>query len=222
MTLTSLPAEPAFGDTLPAAHPGAGALPLLLQRRSASAADLGGPGPDARELELILRAATRVPDHGKLAPWRFILFEGAARTAFGARLAALFSADNPQAEDALLAFERARFERAPLVIAVVSRVTPGHKIPVWEQELSAGAVCFAMLLAANALGFAGQWLTEWYAYDTRVAAELGLGAGERVAGFVYIGRAARDPLERVRPDRAALVTRYGAEPAAPAGQPRPR
>ena len=183
-------------------------LDLLHRRRSVVVRDMVPPGPDAGALEAILRAGLRVPDHGKLAPWRFIIFQGAARTAFGEVLRQAFVAQEPAAEEERIAFEAARFERAPVVVAVISKVTSDHKVPEWEQVLSAGAVCQNMLVAAAALGFAGQWLTEWYAYDPLVTAQLGLGEGERVAGFLYFGSAKETPQDRLRPDLEQITTEW--------------
>lgn len=175
------------------------ALDLLLTRRSVPPALLKEPGPDKQALHTILTAACRVPDHGKLTPWHVLLFRGITRQKFGEILANAHAAANPDATQEQLAFERARFLRAPLVACVVSSPRPNPKIPEWEQRLSAAAVCFNMLHAASALGFAACWLTEWYAYDETVRAALGLAPGERVAGFVYIGSAASAPPDRPRP-----------------------
>jgi len=183
-----------------------GAIDLLLTRRSGSAKAMTGPGPDADELRTILTAAARMPDHGKLFPWRFILFEDEARARFGEVLAECLPAEEATPER--LAMERARFLRAPVIVGVVSRVREGIPIPVWEQELSAGAVCQTMLIAATALGFVANWLTEWPAYNAKVAQRLGLRDGERVAGFVYIGKPAQPLEERVRPELDKIVTRY--------------
>ena len=199
-SVKSLKKRPKFGDRLPATHPSPSTLDLLMNRRSVVAANLTEPGPSADELQLILTAGARVPDHGKLAPWRFLVFEGEARAAFGQACAAILSDEEPDASDARVESERQRFLRAPVVIGVVSKVLENHKIPVWEQHLSAGAVCQNILLAANALGYAGQWLTEWLAYDQKVHDVLGLGEEERVAGFIYLGSAKEDPMERKRPD----------------------
>lgn len=180
------------------------AIDMLLRRRSVLAPLLSAPGPGAQEIDTILTVGARVPDHGKLAPWRFILFEGEARARFGDVLASAFLAANADAPADRVEAERGRFLRAPLVICVVSRARPHFKIPEWEQVLSAGAVCQNLLHAAHALGFAGQWLTEWYAYDEDVCAALGLEEGERVAGFVYVGTPTTKPDDRVRPDIAAI------------------
>lgn len=181
-------------------------LDLLRTRRSVPPALLEGPGPSREELDDWLRIATRVPDHGKLAPWRILVIEGEARGRIGDLLAATHSADHPGADPARLELERSRF-RAPLVIGIVSRAGPHVKIPDWEQELSAGAVCMNLIIAANAAGYATSWLTEWYSFDRRILNALGLAPSERIAGFIHVGRARDVPSDRPRPDLEAIVTR---------------
>ncbi|MES1155270.1 MAG: nitroreductase, partial [Pseudorhodoplanes sp.] len=168
------------------------------------------PGPTPAELDTLLTVASRVPDHGKLAPWRFIVFEGDARLAFGDKIAAIFRADHADATADQIDFEKKRLARAPLVVAVVSRAGPHVKIPEWEQVLSAGAAAMNLVTAAHALGYAATWITEWYAYDRRVLDALGLAASERIAGFVHIGKPAQPPEDRPRPPLSDIVTRYGA------------
>lgn len=185
------------------------ALELLKTRRSVKPIELAGPGPTGSEIETLLKIASRVPDHGKLAPWRFILFEGNARSAAGEAIAAAFLADHPDAAPDKIEFERKRLARAPLVIAVVSRAGPHVKIPEWEQQLSAGASAMSLVFAAHAMGYAASWITEWYAYDRRVLDALGLAANERIAGFVHIGRPGKPPEDRERPKLDAIVTRFG-------------
>ncbi len=185
------------------------ALELLKTRRSIKPMELTGPGPSAAEIDTILTIASRVPDHGKLTPWRFILFEGETRLAAGDKIAAAFLADHPDATPEQLEFERRRLARAPLVIAVVSRAGAHVKIPEWEQVLSAGAAAMSLVFAAYALGYAANWITEWYAYDRRVLDALGLSPHERIAGFVHIGRPARPAEDRPRPPLNEIVTRYG-------------
>ena len=204
----ALDPAPALGAPLAPAHPGAASLAMLRLRRSCPADKLGGPGPDAAALETILTIAARVPDHRRVTPFRFIVFEGEARARFGAVLEQAFLADVPEAEPAKAAYEANRFLRAPVVVAVVSSVDPAHRTPEWEQILCAGAACQNMLLAASAHGFAAQWLTEWYAYDERARAALDLGEQERIAGFVYIGTASEDPKERARPVLADIVSKF--------------
>ena len=190
-------------------HPAPDAIDLLLTRRSGSAKAMKEPGPGGSELQTILTAAARVPDHGKLFPWRFILFEGDARTRMGEVLALALKETEPDAATPeRLAMEHARFLRAPVIVGVVSRVRDGIPIPAWEQQLSAGAVCQTMLLAATSMGYVANWLTEWPAYNPRVAEALGLGEGERIAGFVYIGTSAVTLEERVRPDLSKIVMSF--------------
>ena len=167
-------------------------LDLLLTRRSVSVNSLTEPGPDAAEIELMLRAASRVPDHKKLAPWRFVLFEGEARAEFGKVLAKVCGEEESNPGAFRLENEGKRFLRAPLVIAVISRVTPNPAAPEWEQVLSAGAACQNLILAVTALGYGALWITEWYAYSKGVRQALRLADNERVAGFVYIGTAKRE------------------------------
>ena len=184
-------------------------IALLKTRRSAPPPMLGDPGPSRDDIETILAIASRVPDHGKLAPWRFIVFEGEARRRAGEIFAEVQQQNNPAADDKRLALERQRFS-APVVIAVVSRAAPHVKIPEWEQLMSAGAVCMNTVTAANALGFATSWLTEWYAYDRGVLDRLGLAPNEKLAGFIHVGTpklAERE--DRVRPALADLITHFG-------------
>lgn len=207
MTEIRRPQFPTEGETLEPAHPNAQTLTLLARRRSSVAKTMGEPGPSPQEIDTLIRLAARTPDHGKLFPWRFMVFEGEARARFGEILEARLRETEPGGPEERYTFERERFERAPLVIAVISDVTPEHKIPEWEQVLSAGAVCFNLLVSASAMGYAGQWLTEWYAYDPVTRDALGLGETERVAGFVYIGTAQESPTER--PRKNPRVTRWG-------------
>ncbi len=181
------------------------ALELLLKRRSVKAIDMIEPGPSDEELNTIIRCGIRVPDHGKLGPWRILRFAGDRRRAFGAVLVAAWQAAHPADPPARAELERGRLERAPVVLAVISRITPEHKIPEWEQELSAGAVCQNLLVAAHAMGYRAQWLTEWFAYDRTVAQALGLGPHERLAGWIHIGSSAAEPPDRPRPDFADVV-----------------
>jgi nitroreductase len=185
------------------------ALELLLTRRSVKAGMLGEPGPGPEQVTTILTAAARVPDHKKLTPWRFVVFEGEARAAFGEALAAACAAEEQEPPSTVrLEVERTRLMRAPCVVAVISRVTPNPGAPEWEQVLSCGAVGMNLCLAANALGFGTCWLTEWYAYSPAVRAALRLADNERVAGFIYIGTARERQDDRERPDLARIATRW--------------
>ena len=185
-------------------HPAPHAIDLLLSRRSGSAKAMKEPGPSKKQLAQILQAGARAPDHGKLFPWRFILFEGKGRERAGDILAEVMEAEGER--DKQVEEERGRFLRAPVVIGVVSAAREQHKIPVWEQELSAGAVCQNILIAATALGFVANWISEWYAYHPVVKDRLGLKAGERIAGFIYIGTAKEELEERPRPEMDTIVT----------------
>src|SRR5262245_25357493 len=185
------------------------ALDLLKTRRSVKPIELTGPPPGPAELDTLLTIASRVPDHGKLTPWRFIVFEGEARAKAGELIAAVFKTANPHATSDQIAFERNRLARAPLVIAVVSRAAPHVKIPEWEQVLSAGAAAMNLVTAAHSLGFAASWLTEWYAYDRAVLDALGLAPNEKIVGFVHIGRATQPPEDRPRPPLGQIVSRFG-------------
>lgn len=189
------------------------ALDLLLRRRSASAKAMTEPGPSAEDLQLILKAGVRVPDHGKLAPWRFLVFDGEARAEFGAVLERVLMEREPDAGDVRREIERKRFMRAPLVVAVISSPNAAKPIPEWEQRLSAGAVCQNMVIAATALGYGAQWVTEWCAYDEAAVAALGLSGEERVAGFLYLGTSGEPLRERERPEVASLVRHWRATTA---------
>jgi nitroreductase len=194
-------ASPGFNRPAPLA------IDLLLSRRSGSAKTMTGAGPSPEELEIILRAASRVPDHGKLFPWRFIVIEGEARARLGSILVECLRQTEAVTEERA-ALEAARFLRAPVIVCVVSRVREAIPIPEWEQQLSAGAVCQTMLIAATALGYVANWITEWCAYNPLVKERLGLKPGERIAGFIYIGKSAAPLEERARPDLEKIVTRF--------------
>jgi len=181
-------------------------ISLLKRRRSVPPPTMTGPGPTADELTTILTVASRVPDHGKLAPWRFVVFEGRARERASRLALEIRLADRPDLDEAAQAEESLRFVRAPLVVAVVSRAAPHPKIPEWEQVLSAGAVCMNMIVAARALGFSATWLTGWMAYDGRFRAAIGLADHERIAGFLHVGRATVAIGDRPRPPLAEIIT----------------
>ena len=168
-------------------------IPVLDERRSVSFVQLHEPGPDDRTLLRILRSAVRVPDHGRRVPFRFVTLRGPARQAFGEALAARHLEVDPQAGDGAIAKDRDRYLHAPVVVTVVARLGPDPKIPEQERLLSAGCVCFAMLQAAQALGFRGCWLTGWAAYDRGVAELLGLAEDEHVVGFIHLGTADTAP-----------------------------
>jgi nitroreductase len=185
-------------------------LEFLKTRKSGSAKALGPPGPTPSQLGEILDIAVRAPDHGKLTPWRFILFEGEARAKIGAAFAARWKVLHPGHSDESLAFQRGLFLRAPVVIAVVSTAAPHAKIPEWEQLLSSAAVCYNIVLAATAMGYHAQWQTDWVAYDAEACAAMGLKAPERISGLVYLGTSTVPLEDRPRPDVKSLLTRWGA------------
>jgi nitroreductase len=185
-------------------------IELLMTRRSVSLRLLSAPAPTPEEVRTLLTIAARVPDHGRAVPWRFIVVGPAGGARLGELIADTFRADHPDATDAMIDTERARLLRAPLVIAIVSRPHEHPKAPEWEQLLSAGAAGMNLLVAANAMGYAANWHTEWYAYDRRILAELGLGEGERIAGFVHIGTPTERPADRPRPALHDIVVQYGA------------
>ena len=163
---------------------------------------LAAPAPSDDELSTILTVAARVPDHGKLAPWRFVVLRDEAKTLFVERLEIIAAArpDAPKAQAKL-----GKIRMPPLTVAAISRLVPGE-IPEWEQRLSAGAVCTLMIIAAHAMGYGANWITDWYAYDADARRLLGLTDGEEVAGYVHIGTCAEPPMERVRPDMASIVS----------------
>ena len=184
-------------------------LELLMLRRSLTVKDMVHPGPNEEQLKQILEIGSRVPDHKKQVPWRFLTFEKSIRGKFGKILRTIFAKNNPKTNEKMLDFEENRFLRAPLVIAVISTADKDNpKVPEWEQILTAGAICQNILIASNAMGYASQWLTEWYAYDKVVLKELNLNPNERIAGFIYIGTASKQPKERGRPDLANLVKKW--------------
>ncbi|PZO88486.1 MAG: nitroreductase [Micavibrio aeruginosavorus] len=180
-------------------------IQTLHTRRSTSLKNLSAPGPDTSQLNDILTAASRVPDHNKLAPWWFVTFEGEARKSFGEVLKRAYLLEDPDAAEAKLELESEQFLRAPTVIAVISRIKEG-KAPEWEQILSAGAACYNLCLAANALGFGSNWLSGWPAYNVEVKRALGCDERDRIAGFIYIGTQNDKPEERERPALSDIVT----------------
>ena len=184
-------------------------LSFLKTRKSASAKAMGAPGPNAGEISEMLQIAVRVPDHGKLSPWRFIVIEGEARGKLGAEFATIWGRLHPEHGPEILAFQRGFLERAPVVIAVISTAAVHAKIPVWEQQLSAAAVCFNLELAAQAHGFDVQWMTDWVAYDEDAKTALGIARTEQVAGLIFIGTSTVPLEDRPRPDAGALTTSWG-------------
>lgn len=204
-----LPPEPEFGASLDAAHASPDTLRLLALRRSTPVKMLAEPGPSAADLDAILRLGMRVPDHRKLEPWRVLIIEGDARLKLGEIFAAARRLRDPDVSDAALAEEMQLPLRAPVILCVIS--SPVHdpkKTPLWEQQLSAGALCQNILIASQAMGWAGVWITEDAAFDSHVHAALGLHGHEQVAGFIYLGTAKEKPAERQRPVVATKATRW--------------
>lgn len=202
------PDAPPVGTAMKSTQESQEARRFLALRRSANKTFLGGPGPDAETLNAILAAATRVPDHRRLSPWRFIVLEGDARAAFAEKAAAVHRQENEFAGEADLDATRALPMRAPCIVVLVSSPKDDNRTPIWEQELSAGALGHSLLLNANAAGFAGCWLTEWISFSDGINKVLGLEKGERIAGYFYLGTATADPQERARPDANALITHW--------------
>lgn len=198
-----VPPPPEFGEALPFGQVSLETLALLARRRSCAPQALAEPAPSGEVLQDLLRLAARAPDHGKLFPWRFIVIEGAAKAELAARLEGLAKEQPDPVKAAAVLF---KLRTPPLCVAVVSRVNEQAPIPAWEQELSAGAVSMTLSIAATAMGFGANWITDWYGYDPRAGALLGLAPKERIAGFVLLGTPTEAPLERVRPDVAALTS----------------
>lgn len=190
-----MPANPALRD-------------YLLTRRSVGIAFLKEPGPTAQELEQILTIGTRVPDHGKITPWRLVVIEGDARIEAGERLAQIAKANNPDLDEAGMAIERQRFLPAPLTVAVISAPQAHPKVPEFEQLISAGNVAFNLLHAAFALGYGASWVTRWFSFDDAAARMLGARDGERFVGFVHIGTPTTTMEDRPRPSLDTVVTRW--------------
>jgi len=186
-------------------------LDLITTRRSVSVKDMHAPGPNPAQLQILLQAAHRVPDHGKIGPWRFVIFQGEARADFSRKLAAIYKEENPEAAEKLLQFQAEILTRAPLVIAVISTAGEHIKVPEWEQVMSAGAACQNILLTAHAMGFGAQWLTEWYGYSDKVKNLLQMESHHRIAGFIYIGSYDEKPEERVRPSLDERVKHWAAD-----------
>jgi len=184
------------------------AIELLKTRRSVKPREMTGPGPSPAELETILTIGARVPDHGKLAPWRFIIFEGDARERAGEVIAKVFARKNPDAPAANVEIERRRLTDAPLVIGIVSFTKPHPKVPAFEQELSAGASVMNIVTAATALGYGACWLTGWFSFDRDVLDGLGLKPDEKLAGLVHIGTPTKPSEDRPRPFLSEIVTRF--------------
>lgn len=181
-------------------------LAALDARRSVPAKQLDAPGPDHDTLLRLLQSATRVPDHGKRVPFRFLRIAGEQRFALGEMLVARTRERDPQAGAAVIEKDRGRFAHAPLIVTVIARLGPDDKIPEQERLLSAGCVCFALLQAAQGLGYGAQWLTGWPAYDPVIRRALGVADEENLIGFIHIGTPKLEAPERERPDPRDLLS----------------
>ena len=199
-----VPQAPAFGQPVPVPQPSPSTLALMALRRSASPQHLTEPAPEGEDLQTLLRLAARAPDHGKLFPWRFIIARGEAKAQLARRLEPLAVDQRDPDKAAKVLF---KLREPPLAVIVVSSPVASD-IHEWEQVLSAGAVCANLCLAAAAMGYGVNWITDWYSYDGRARTVIGLLPGEKVAGVVLIGTPTEASLERVRPDMGAVVTEW--------------
>ncbi len=200
---------PELNELIPLPKKNPQLIEFLENRRSNLVKLMEGPGPDKEQLKHILTIGARVPDHRKLAPWRYIIFEGDARDKMGDHIKAKFKTDNPELPEDRADFEAERFKRAPIVVGVISNPKDcARGTPKWDQELSSAIVCYNLCLAAQGLGFGAQWLTEWIAYDRTLLNVMGLSEQEKVAGFIYIGTAVESSKERPRPDVENLTSFY--------------
>jgi nitroreductase len=207
LPISAIPISPHENEPANAAYESADTLALLARRRSSKLLQLADPAPSSAELDGLIKLAARVPDHGKLGPWRFVVIEGEARNRAGEALERVIRNDEG-VDDARREFVRGWFLRAPGCVMVVSSPRSSPKVPAWEQQLSAGAVCFNLLISAHALGYGGCWLTEWPTFDERARAALGRTSDVRVAGFVYLGTPALGVAERVRADVSTRIARF--------------
>ena len=197
---------PELNELIPLPEPNPALLEFLENRRSNLVKLMEGPGPDKEQLMKMLTIAARVPDHRKLSPWRFIIIEDEARDQIGQHIGKKFKADNPDLPDERIDYAAGLLKRAPTVVAVVSSPKDCHRgTPKWEQQLSSAIVCYNLCLAAQGFGFGAQWLTEWIAYDPEVLKVMRVSNREKVAGFIYIGKAAESSKERPRPDIGKLT-----------------
>ena len=180
---------------------------FLKTRRSTTAKNMNAGHIKESDLNDILACGIRVPDHGALNPLTITVIKDNARSRIGKEiLVPEFIQNNPEATQNEIDFEKNRFLRAGALTAVLFKPVSHPKIPSWEMELSAGAVCSNILVAAQSLGYAAQWLTEWYSYNERMIKEVG-GKPEtdKLAGFIYIGNKEKEPVERRRPKAENVI-----------------
>ena len=183
---------------------------FLLKRRSVTAKTMIASNVKNKDLDKIISTGLRVPDHGALSPWKIVVFKGKSRENFGKLfIAKRFKMLNSNASKDDINFEEKRFLRAGVVICIVSSPVPHNKIPEWEMQLSSAAVCQNMLICAQSLGYAAQWVTEWYSYDEVIIKELGNNPNDRISGFIYIGKKEMEPKERIRPEVSKVVSFWG-------------
>lgn len=202
----NLPPQASLGDTMAAVNESADTLHVLAARRSTPVAMLTEPGPSAEDLDVLLRVGVRVPDHRKLEPWRVLVIAGEARQRLGEVFANAVKASDPAATGKAVDDARLLPQRAPVILCVISTPKADPKqTPVWEQQLSSGAVCQNIMIAANAMGWGACWISEWPAFDNHVHAALGMSEGDRIAGFIYLGTAKEQPVERQRPDLSKKI-----------------
>lgn len=204
--MSTLPVQPEVCDALASCNPDPNVLDFLNLRRSTPLPLLGQPGPDDETLQLILRLASRVPDHRRVVPWRFIVFAGTAKQQAAQQIGQRYAALHPDCQQDAIASEVRKFSCSPMVIALVYSPNEQHKTPLWEQQLSVGAVGQNLLMAGNAAGFAGVWLTYWYAFDQKICRLFGLDASEKIAGFFHFGTASENPKERPRPNMVDIIS----------------
>ncbi len=193
---------------MPTDTPNQAVINFMQNRRSVPAKTMAGPvgGPSPGELQAMAAIAARVPDHGKIAPWRFVEFSRSAKERLGERILARALEIDPELNREMIEVEQNRFLRAATVIMLVSCPKPHPKVPEWEQVLSAGAVGMNWLIAANAHGYDAQWLSEWYSFDAELAGDFGIGEGERIAGFIHIGERTMPKTDRARPELSDIYT----------------
>ena len=183
---------------------------FLLKRRSVTAKTMLASDVKNEDLDKIISTGLRVPDHGALSPWKIVVFRGKSRGTFGKLfIAKRFKMLNSSASKDDINFEEKRFLRAGVVICILSSPVPHNKIPEWEMQLSSAAVCQNMLICAQSLGYAAQWVTEWYSYDEVIIKELGNNPNDRISGFLYIGKKEMEPKERIRPEVSKVVSFWG-------------
>ena len=181
---------------------------FYLKRRSVLAKKMRNHPIKEDDLQTIINAGIRVPDHGALNPWKIkVIKDDKLKVIDEDVILTEFKKENPEASIESLEIESKRLQRASVVLAVISTPVEHPKIPNWEMVLSSGAVCMNILSCAQSLGYAAQWLTEWYAYNAKMLEYLGGRSGiDRISGFIYIGHKVEEPKERRRPEAQKVVS----------------